>query len=301
MLIDPFKIITRPDQYKPIVKGNKGLWYMRYSQEDKDRASDTIKKQMALGLEVMKKEGVDISDIEFFTDEDEYDFDDVTLLTDKNKSGSWIYNRPRLILFLEKICSGDYKVAGAKALSRVSRRLYHQEHIVELCKQLGVKLVFPQDESAMKSEEMRLFTGLMNQVRLISDSKAQAQAIKQTIRLGKPTGSPPIGYEVVYGEENGKRRATHWQHTKQIKSVKSLFEEFLALGLEHCIDKFRFAQNRNDNRKRVLAILQNPIYAGKYNDKRHGLYELSDEYVKPIIKWSIFEKSLQKLSDELQK
>lgn len=282
MKIDPLQLIWKKDLYKPIVKGDEGLLYARYSKDERDKVVDSIPSQIEMGKKDLAK--LEVSEAK------------ITVLQDLQTGSD--FNRKDFLRLLNFLVTGRFKYLWIKTLSRLSRDGYLGEHIFRLCEQLGVIVVAGIDDHYAKDRMMRGMIFMRDEMRLQADREASNSISIEKIKDGKPVTSPPFGYEPTYSyDEKGKKYPTGWKHNQSAPFVRMLFEDFLRHDINYCMQKFFLDAKPGERRKKINRLLRNPMYAGKGRDKRidEDYYDFDVAYVPPLISWNLFEKVQKKL------
>lgn len=290
MVIDPLQIIWKPDQYPNIVFGDEGLAYLRVSEEDGYRTTGTLDNQQDDAI--AEAELVDLPKSK------------ITFIRDKG-SGKWM-NRPPYLKVLKLLCTGRYKYFFMKDMSRASRRVYHQEHLFELCSQIGVIVIPIGDKRDVKDVMKRIFIGVMNQFRLEADAKSAGITSMSKIKQGRPMCRPPIGYAVERKMQNDKLVPMGWIHTPAMKVVEDIFSSVLHTRRRIDVEIEHLSNKHILDKQAIFKILRNPMYAGKGRDSRikEDLYDLNSKrnddqtklYVVPIISFDDWTKVQKKIN-----
>jgi len=189
---------------------------------------------------------------------------------DRAISGASTLTRPRLQTLLRDAQSGLFDIVIVEALDRLSRSLADTAKLHDVLKFHGVEV---QTISSGVVNTMQIgFMGTMNQIFLDELGKKTKRGQKGRVAKGRIPGGLSYGYDMVAGDERGKRVI----NSEQADIVRRIFTQYArgysprAIAKELNTDGIPSprggqwqASTINGNIKRGNGILPNQLYIGK--------------------------------------
>lgn len=193
----------------------------------------------------------------------------VQTYTDHAISGASLI-RPGIQMLMQDAASGQYDMVFADALDRISR---DQEDIAGVYKRLTFAGVSMATLSEGEISQLHIgLKGTMNALFLKDLADKTRRGLRGRIEKGRSGGGKSFGYDIVHGEERGKRTINELE----ANVVRRIFEDYAAgkspkaiavqLNKEGIAGPTGSAWGQstiNGNRQRGTGILNNELYIGQ--------------------------------------